>query len=182
MAEPILLAALTDLKTLLDGEPVSDAALTLALQRASDRFRGLVGHPVHLVTAERIWLGGDGTAVLLLPAAPVTDITVTVDGRQLTPADFEIARRHGILRRKGGQAWPRGLDNIEIVYSHGYETIPGMIADAVLEHAATLALVHAHVQQESAGSISASYGAAATIGTTQKWADAVNAYRLRGQV
>lgn len=171
LAEPADLATLTAL-------PETDPNLALALKRASARFQGPggIGYPLHYET-ETIRLDGTGTHVLFLPAAPVDTITVTLDGQVLT--DYVISRRNGILRRR--EVWPNGLENIEVTYAHGYQDIPEDVQDAVLEHATTLAMVYAHVQQESGGGTQVTYGAAATVGTTQKWVETVEAYRLKGR-
>lgn len=171
LAEPEELATLTNLSA-------TDANLALALKRASARFQGPggVGYQLHYQENDTIHLDGTGSRVLLLPAVPIEHLTVAIDGKPVS--DWALATRNGVLYRDGG-IWPAGLENIEITYSHGYRQIPGDIQDAVLEHATTLAMVYAHVQQESAGGTQVSYGAAATVGTTQKWVETVNAYRLR---
>jgi hypothetical protein len=124
-----------------------------------------------------ILLDGNGTELLLLPAAPFTTIAVEVDGEAVT--DYTASTRAGVLRRSA--LWPDGLENIQVTYTHGYATIPGAIQDAVLEQAAIQARVPAGVQQETAGTQSITWGLAATTGVTQKWADAVNLYRLGGE-
>jgi hypothetical protein len=167
LADPEDLAILT-------GLPSNSPALLLALDRASERFRSEVGHPVHLITGEVIRLDGDGGDTLFLPAAPFTTIAVKVDGTAVT--DFVASRRSGYLRRV--ERWPDGLENIEITYTHGYAVIPGAIRDAVLEQAAVQALVRAGVQQETAGPQSVTWGTQATTGVTRKWADAVQNYSL----
>jgi hypothetical protein len=172
MAEPYLatpedLAVLTKL-------PADSQLLLVALNRASERFRLAVGHPVHKVEDDLVLLDGDGTDFLFLPAAPFTDITVLVDGAAVT--DFVANRRTGVLRRKS--LWPEGMGNVSVVYSHGYDPIPGGIQDAVLEQASVLALVQAGVQSETAGPQQVTYGQQATTGTTQRWAEAVAVYRL----
>lgn len=181
----IYLAKEEDLKTLLRHENIDDTELRLALRRASDRFRGNVDHPVHRVEDDQVRANGTGTARLLLKAAPITDISVTVDGRRLTEgADYQVDRNAGILyRRPRGLWWPAGYGNVHVTYTHGWpaEEIPGDIQDAVLEHATTLAMVFAHLQQEGTGSVQATYGPAALVGTTQKWEDAVNKYKLKGR-
>ncbi len=167
------LATVEQLAT-LTGLPTTSPKLLLALDRASNRFRDAVGHPVHLVTDDVIWLDGDGTDTLLLPAAPFTTISVEVDGAPVT--DYKPARRSGILRRAGG--WPDGLENIEVTYTHGYATIPGGIVDAVLEQAEMQAMVAGYVESEAAINQSVKYGQQATVGVTQRWTDAVEKYSL----
>jgi hypothetical protein len=183
MAEPYLAAAAA-LAT-VTGLPETSHKLLLALDRASERFRDAVGHPVTLVEDETIILDGVGGELLLLPAAPVTELTsVKVRGTVVT--DYEASLRAGTLRRTpttgGGMAaeWPDGLGNIEVTYSHGNAVVPGGIQDAVLEHAATLLLAPIGVQQETAGSQSITWGLQATTGVTQKWEEAVARYRLSG--
>lgn len=167
LADPEDLAVLTKL-------PSNSPALLLALDRASERFRAEVGHPVHLITGEVIRLDGDGGDTLFLPAAPFTAIAVKIDGTAV--ADFTASRRYGMLRRTAG--WPDGLENIEVTYTHGYAVIPGAIRDAVLEQASVQALVLAGVQQETALSQSITWGTTATTGVTRKWSDAVQNYSL----
>lgn len=174
---PKYLAKLADLST-QTRLPVNDPELELALRRASNRFRDAVHHPVHRVENETIRLNGRGGQTLHLPARPVDVHTVEVGGVVLVEGTgYEVDADAGILRRLGNY-WPDGLGRIKVTYSHGWEEIPGGIEDAVLEHAATIAMVQAHLQQNSAGSTQESYGAAALIGTTQKWTDAVEKYRL----
>lgn len=167
LAKPEDLAALIRL-------PETSPRLLLALERASNRFRAEVGHPVHLVQGDVVELDGDGTDTLHLPAAPFTSISVKVDGAAVT--DFTASRRSGVLRR--ACRWPDGLGNIQVTYTHGYAVIPGAIQDAVLEQAAVQAVVLPGVQQETAGSQSITWGVSATTGATQKWTDAVNTYSL----
>jgi hypothetical protein len=170
LATPEQLATLTKL-------PANDPNLLLALERASDRFRAAVGYPVHQVTDDVIWLDGDGTDTLLLPAAPFTTLSVELNGAALVAGSgYQASRRAGILRRAGG--WPDGLENIKVTYTHGWVIIPGAIVDAVLEQAATQAKDLAHIASESAGGQSITYGAQAMIGVTQKWVDAVEKYSL----
>lgn len=164
------LAKLSDLATVTK-LPADSPKLTLALQRSTDRFIGECHHPVFRTTGELI-VSGNGAGTLLLPAVNVSDITaVTVDGVAQAAGVYRLRRREGALVNVGGR-WPRGSELV-ITCTHGYDPIPGDIADAVLEHAATIALALVHLQQESGGSSSASYNIAALSGTTQKWVDTV---------
>lgn len=185
MAEPFL-AKIDDLAT-KTGRAVDDARLILALRRATDRFIGECGHRdgegnfvLFRVVDDVAYVSGDGGDTLLLPSAPIIgQPSVAIDGGAPTAVGFQTGRRAGILRAVGGY-WPAGLENIAVTYTHGYDPakVPGDIADAVLEHAETLYRAQAHVQQEGALSQSAGYFAAALVGTTQKWADAVARHSL----
>lgn len=180
------LARIDDLAT-KTGRPAADTRLILALRRATDRFIGDCGHRdgngdfcLFRVVDDVVFVSGDGSDTLRLPSAPVVAVSaVTVGGAALVPADFQIGRRIGVLRRVGGY-WPAGLENVEVTYTHGIDPakVPGDIADAVLEHAETVFRAQAHVQQEAALSQSQGFFAAAMVGTTQKWVDAVNRYSL----
>lgn len=158
--------------------PADSPKLTLALTRASERFRGRVHHNVTTTTGTLV-LVGNGATKLLLPAIEVRNITaVRVDGVAIT--DFRLLRRTGVLVRSDEYTrWPKDYE-VEVDCTYGFEPdeIPGQIKDAVLEHAATLALTLAHLQQESAGATSAGYNQNATTGTTQKWVEAVAAYQV----
>ena len=172
------LANLTDLQNRLKRLESDPALLELALRRASNRFRGAVGHPVERVADDTAYLNGDGTDTLHLPARPVDVHAVKVDGTLLVPVrDYSVDRNSGVIRRKNGW-FTDDLGNVEVVYDHGYADIPGDIQDAVLEQASTLALHLAHLQQNSAGSTQESYAAQATVGTTAAWTAAVERYRV----
>jgi hypothetical protein len=170
------LAEASDLATLTKASD-TNPKLVLALKRASNRFRGAVGHFVSFVSDDVVLLDGDGSYSLLLPAAPIVgSVTVKVDGLAVT--DFSISRRKAILRRSS--PWPDALENIEVQFSHGYQNIPGDIQDAVLEQAELQYALLAGVQQASLGAQSVTFGAQATVGVTQRWTDAVAHHELRG--
>lgn len=171
------LAKPEDLATLL-GMTATDPRVLLALRRASNRFRDAVGYPVHQVTDDVMWLDGDGTSTLHLPAAPIQAFSVSIDGVTLrNGTDYALSKRIGVARRIGN-VWPDGLGNIEVVCSHGWATIPGGIEDAVLEQASVQATALVNVQKQDAGAFSVTYGAQATVGVTTKWTEAVIKYSV----
>lgn len=157
----------------LTGLPADDPDLLDALNRASDRFRGAVGHPVTLVEHDEIVLDGDGTRSLLLPAVPVVAVhQVDVDGQPI--AEFQWSR-NGILR--SATRWPDRLNTVHVVYDHGYpaESIPGDIADAVLEQAQMILDQTPGVASMSTGGVSVSYS---RVGITEAWSTTVERYRI----
>lgn len=181
-SEP-LLARVEDLETMTQEVETTAAERLLAIRRASGRFRGETENHVTLVEADVVLLDGNGTNKLLLPAAPVVgDVVVKVDGVDVS-AEVRVSRKNGILRRIGDY-WPCDYENVEVTYSHGYPEadIPADIQDAVLEHAATMLLTHAHLAQEGAGGVQATYGPSAMVGRTQKWSDAVARYTLKDRI
>jgi hypothetical protein len=170
--------------------PANSPKIELAARRATDRFLGEIDRDLHQRT-ETVLLNGTGTRTLLLPGAPVATIALVVvagaayapytDAATAGPTTYQADLRAGILRAVGG-TWPEGLGNIAVTYTHGFagiDDVPGDIQDAVLEHATTIALVLAHLQQESGGSTAATYGQTALVGTTAKWVQAVEKYKLQ---
>ena len=180
------LAAAKDLALLL-GVPENDPRVELALRRASARFIGAVGWPVLRKVDDVLVVDGHGGRRLTLPAMNVTAAAVQIDGepanvvtRATTNQDVVLNPRLGILHRAAG--WPAGPANILVTYTHGWasDEIPGDIQDAVLEQAGHIAFTLGLASQESASGLSITYSAAATGGVTQRWADAVDRYRVTG--
>lgn len=172
------LASAEDLAIRL-GVSAEDPELLLALGRVSARFADAVGYPVLLTTDDEHWASGDGTNILLLPGRPITgDPVVEINGTAVT--DFEIGRRAGILRRYGG--WPEGLDNIRVVYTHGWAAIPRGIQDAVLDVAEAAAVLQAGIESIETGDESIKFlNRMIDTGTTATWTAAVQKYRSDGQ-
>lgn len=170
------LASAADLATIL-GIDATDPAVVLAIRRASDRFEGEIGYPLELVAVDDLVVSGAGSRVLLLPARPVVgDPVVKVAGVILAAdVDYGIKRNPAVLVWLGPGGWPAGEDNIEITYSHGYNPIPGDVADAVLEMAEIDSRPHG-VTAVASGSESISL---ASTGVTQRWVDVVEKYRLK---
>lgn len=160
---------------LLVGVPATNGKLLLALTRASDRFEGAVRYAIQKVTDDKIDLSGDGGRTLLLPAIPVVGTpTVSENGTPIT--DFQIGRRHGVMRRAAG--WRDGLDNYHVTYTHGYDEVPGDIVDAVLEQAEATYRLLVGVANVGSGSESIGYFASVTTGVTQRWTEAVERYQI----
>lgn len=173
-----LLATPEDLGVLIR-KPATDPKLRLALRMASGRFRLEVGYPISQVVDDTLTRLGDGTDTLLLKGAPVTAATITSGGVAVPADSYTVDAENGIIYANNS-VWNWRTPFV-ITYTHGYTEIPDGIQDAVLEHATTIHMAFAHVQQETAGTNNASYAMAATVGVTQKWTNAVLAYRLRGR-
>lgn len=173
LADPAQLAERT-------GADPSDPALLLALERATNRFIGAIGYrPQH--TPETVfYLSGDGGRTLALPVAPIGTPRVFIDGAELPPGAYSVARRAGILCRRAG--WPDGLENIEVRVSYGYEEIPGDIQDAVLEAAEIGSTILPGVDSITTGDETIRFHGARSggraAGVTALWADTVEKYRL----
>lgn len=182
----MLLASLGDL-AVLTRLPANNPRVELALRRASSRFEGDIEYELGFVENDVVQLDGTGTQLLQLPYLPIVGTVSVQINNETAPVlsdDFEINRKTGQLSLICDR-WPAGTGNIEVTYSHGYadvEDVPGDIQDAVLEHAVTVCLTYAHIQQNSAGSAQESYIHAAMVGVTQKWVSAVERYRVGGNV
>jgi uncharacterized phiE125 gp8 family phage protein len=67
---------------------------------------------------------GTGKSHLLLDQYPVRSIeAVAIDGNLLTPGQYKVKKRNGILLHNGG-IWPRGEINVTVSYTAGYTEIP----------------------------------------------------------
>lgn len=171
LADPADLAALTGLS-------VDDPRLRAALLGASRRFAGAVRHPVRLIEADETVLDGNGTATLILPAAPVTTVSVVeLAGVALTPDEYAWSA-DGLLERDSG--WPRARRNVRVIWSHGYDPIPGAVSDVVLQAAHIALNTEAGLSSVSVGGVSMSFatGANAAQGATEVWADVVASFRI----
>ncbi|MBT2477644.1 mobile element protein [Streptomyces sp. ISL-94] len=156
-----------------------DPKLLAALNAASRRFRGAVRHPVSLIEGETVTLDGNGTASLLLPAAPVTGVTeLEVDGVALVDGTDYSWSADGYLRRLGSLVWPDSPRCITLTYSHGYALIPEDIQEVVIDQARALYAILPGVQQQTVGAQSVTFGVQAATGVTAQWSAAVERYQL----
>lgn len=160
------------------GKSEQDPNLIYAVERASARFRSAVGHNVTKETKTLV-LDPPAGETLLLPVKGVSELTVKLGGIQLE--HFTYSPRTGALRRHGG--WGTELGTIEVTYTAGTDEVPDDVADAVAEQAASIyaTLATPGVQQISQGVRSITFGTASTVGTTQRWSEAVERHRIDGQ-
>ncbi|MCY9786834.1 hypothetical protein KIK06_23405 [Nocardiopsis sp. EMB25] len=162
------------------GVPVDDPTLVARVRAASRRFLGAV-RPTSFtpVDGASIWLNGDGSTTLLLPACPVRAVTtVEVDGEALAADDFEWSEE-GVLRRVCAR-WPDRLRSVRVVLDHGYMAVPEDVQEVVLDQAEAAFNIRKGVQSVSVDGQSVTYGTQSAVGVTQAWADAVTRYALRG--
>lgn len=176
----------------ITGRDVGDQNLVAALRAASNRFRGRTNHSVSLVTETGAEFDGSGGPSLNLRAIPIVSVAaVRVDGVTLDPTTYRVSKRSGYLRLRRG-IFPALPGIVEVDYSHGYDAtapaddatdpslpgVPGDIQAAVLELAQIMLEVTPGVQSRTVLGDQVVFGAAATVGATQQWVDAVNAYRV----
>lgn len=162
------------------GMPETDPRLLLELRRVSDRFREETGRVITPPVTEIVYLSGRGHTALRLPGAPVTGpITVLINGEEVT--DYEVGRASALLRRTGGKVWPDGLENIEVMYTHGWERedVPRGISDAVLELAEIGLNTTAGIEEVATGNERVRTSRILSSGgSTPAWGNAVAKYGL----
>lgn len=166
------LASPGDLAQRLGCKP-DDPKLALCLRLASDRFTGQCRNPIRKAT-DTITLDGTGGRTIRLPVYPVQDVKdVQCHGRTVTPewsAD-------GLLRFSDPVD---GWRSIRVIYTHGYDPIPGDVADVVLEQAAAIYQVMPGLASWTTGEESRTYSVAQSVGTSAAWSAAVAKYRIGG--
>ena len=112
------------------------ASATAAIVEARAAIQAYTGQVLEAVEDDEISFDGAGGVRILLPELPVTEVaTVLEDDEALVVDDDYKLGQHGILHRIGGR-WASGVQNIVVTYSHGYATIPQIIADVCARAAA----------------------------------------------
>lgn len=168
-----LLADPSHLLGLVAGDaPGDQAKRERAVRSASADFRAAVRHPVSRVTGARFTLDGPGGTTLRLPVLNPTITAVRINGQDVT--DTVRASHTGYLERPAG--WPRGFGTIEVELDHGLETLPEDITAAVLERAAWAANVMPGINMLVLDGATVQFRP--ETGTSQKWTDAVEKYRI----
>lgn len=108
-----------------------DALLTRLLKAASGWIRAYLNRDINAADYEDA-LDGSGNALMRLPNYPVISVTsVVVDGVTIPATSFVV--RDGVLRRRDGGSWGRGIGNAVVNYRAGYEEIPDEVVQACLE-------------------------------------------------
>jgi len=160
------------------GRPVEDnAAAEQALEIASDIARAYCGHSISQILNDTVVLDGPGTHTLMLPAMPVNGIdSIEVEGELLDNSKYRWSKK-GWVRRTDGILWPVLPGSIEVVYNHGYATVPGGIVGVVLALAGRVVDGSSGIKQETIGSYSVTYGDPSPVLRANEQA-ALDAYRV----
>lgn len=135
-----------DLELLLQIE-ISAAKWTAAeraIDEATAAIRNFCRQTLTYVADDEITLDCPGGTRLVLPELPVIEVSEVVeDGTTLDVDDDYKLGQHGILHRIGA-TWAKGVQIIEVTYSHGYyldedyvdDTLPQEIIDVCTRAAA----------------------------------------------
>lgn len=111
----------------------ADVHAIRTLEVASDLVRAEIDLDVDAATDDSLTLDGSGLDTLILPELPVSDIaSVTLDDVELVVDDEYRLGAGGILYRTDDDVWTLGRGNVEVVYSHGWDTPPEGLVNLVL--------------------------------------------------
>jgi hypothetical protein len=161
----------SDVQNLLQVEIPSEkiSSLERAIEEATSAIQNYTHQTISYVADDVLVLDGRGGTRIFLPELPVVSITgVTENDVELTVSTQYKLGQYGVLHRIGNQ-WASGIQNIEITYSHGYQTIPDDIvsvctrASARIYQAGLLASElggNPAIEGESIGDYSVSYAGA----------------------
>jgi hypothetical protein len=98
-------------------------AANRAIVEATAAIQNYCHQVLEAVAGETITLDCIGGTKIFLPELPVTEVlSVTEDGDLLVVDDYKLGE-HGILHRIDAY-WAKGIQIIEVEYSHGYAVIP----------------------------------------------------------
>lgn len=118
--------------------PEQSAAAARALKEATSAIRSHCRQFISFYADDVVVLDSNGGSRLFLPELPVVEITAVIENGVTLTADIDYQLgQHGILHRVGAK-WVRGIQAVQVVYSHGYETLPDAIV-AVATRAASRA-------------------------------------------
>lgn len=112
-----------------------------------------------VVDDDEVTLDGSGSDVLLLPSYPVTAVAIhdrLLDVDLVDDVDFEWTSR-GILRRLHGRKWSPRARAYEIVFTHGYATLPPVLKGVSLRIAARAVVNPESLTSEDAEGYSARF-------------------------
>jgi hypothetical protein len=112
----------TDLEALL-GEPLADPTgliVKIALDSACHTIRTYLGQDINLVLDDSEIHSGSGRRKMRLRQRPVREVTEVWEDDALLEVE-EYTVRDNIITRTQGGFWAYGNDNIEVIYSHGWD-------------------------------------------------------------
>lgn len=125
----------------VDLDPEDDLG-PLLLDSASQVVRSYCQQLFTAVSGDEVYLHGTGTASLLLPELPVTEVgsigRLEADGSETMydEAEYVVGPEGIVWRSETWDRWPLGHRNIHVDYDHGYAVIPADIVLVTLQIAA----------------------------------------------
>lgn len=130
-------ATSTDLRNWLQEASIDTTAGTLMLAVASSAIRTWCGWSISQEEDVIAVLDGTGNRSLWLPTLRLTEVaSVEVNGEPLTVITNFDWTAYGKLIHRG--CWPRTPRSVEVVYTHGYATVPDVVKGVCLMMASRL--------------------------------------------
>lgn len=115
--------------------PAQIASAEMALRDASAAIRNYTYQYLELVSDEVITLDSHGGKRLFLPQLPVVSVALVIeDDETLTVDDDYKLGQFGILHRIGAK-WAKGIQIVEVTYTHGFLVIPDDIVSVCVRAA-----------------------------------------------
>jgi hypothetical protein len=161
------------------GVEPNDARMLLALDLASARFRGQTRNPISL-TSETVTLDAHGTRSLLLPFMHIVSVdSLTIDGVDYGPDDFEWSEA-GMIRL--ATPMPDLWRSVRISCTYGYADIPQDVQEVVMDQATAMypMLAGNAYTAMTTGTESRSFNTQLQVGYSAQWSACVQRYRLAG--
>lgn len=183
-----LLASPAELALFLE-EELDNARAELYLRLASGEVRAATGNDFDFVEDDEILLSGRGSTVLLVPHAPLVDVSELLEAFG-TSSELELAgpdtsspafewSEDGILRRIDGGVFRRRFRFYRLTCSHGFEVTPDEVKGVVLEIAGDGYLNPEGIRQETLGRYSYTVaGREAGVGLLASHEDALVPYAI----
>jgi hypothetical protein len=127
---------------------------------ASERIRAYCGWHIYPSIEQTATFDTLGGSVLMLPTLRLTAVTAVAlaDGTDLNVDDDLTWSEAGMLRRATCWAWPSGFRQVAVTFEHGYEALPGGLAEVCAAAATRAPAQLASVTAESVGGVSRTYG------------------------
>ena len=115
---------------------IDSVQITQAIKAASASIRNYCKQEISQKTGDVAYFDGAYQSKLFLPQLPVISVSKVIeDGHVLTEGEDYKLGNNGILYRMW-RDWAKGIRNIEVTYTHGYEVIPDDIKEVAYRSAA----------------------------------------------
>lgn len=148
----------------------------VALEIATATIQGWTRRRLEFVEDDTVLLAGTRSAELVLPEAPVVNVTaVELDGVAVAASSYQ--RTGAVLHRSGGWGSPGGA--VEVTYSHGYQPIPDDVRVVCLQMAARGLSNPLGIRQEGIGSYNVTYAGDAPGAAEEPLLASLSRYRMR---
>jgi hypothetical protein len=164
MADPFI--SPQDVVDYLGRGGTADPGMIIAVDAACDICRTVAEQTFNEVISDTAILDGTGTDALLLPRLPVNAVGTVFEGSTAV-SDFSLNGNGILFRGSAGvdprPVWPRGRQNIQVTYDHGYAEVdlPRDVRMVALSIASRL-VVQGPALEESIGDVRVKYGVNST--------------------